>query len=88
MNWIKLEHGMYPPFGKLVLLYQKDGKREMADCGSLQSIDKDGYNWDFGTGMTFEDLFVTTRKMVPKQVFKPTHWCEIIPPNDNTNEQT
>lgn len=80
MNWTKVEDKV-PPFEKMVLLCGKVGDKWGADVGSLQSIDKDGYNWDFNVRGSFDDLFLLGKK-VPIQKFKPTHWCEIIPPQE------
>lgn len=81
MNWIKLEQGIHPPFGKLVLLYQyKDNNKGLADCGALKSIDKNGYNWDFGN-IDASFLFGELVPLRGSVNFKPTHWCEIIPPD-------
>lgn len=80
MEWIKLTEDNRPNFDQTVFLMEKriDESKSVVDCGSLISINASGLQWK--TSSNQYSFFGGSNNL--KQLFTPTHYCEITIPED------
>jgi hypothetical protein len=84
-NWQKID-GIknLPDFKSPVLLFQEKDGRKYATVGYLISIDANGTHWSSNGENPLFNLFGTLLiDTKDKDEFKPTHWCKIVPPEEN-----
>lgn len=83
-NWKKIEGiETLPKFDRPVVLYQKKGEKKYALIGWLTAIDANGARWSYNNSIDLFNLFnFATPAKDDDKTFKPTHWCDIEPPQD------